>query len=311
MSTFRSLGTEDIDQVRRQAGVDAVTDVTPVAAGIENSNWFITLRRGEDRFPCVLTLVESLPEEELPFFIALTSCLAEADLPVPIPLPLADQRRQFLLQDRPALLVPRLPGTHVGRPPVELCRRVGCLLATMHRASRRCPLDRDRPDHRWWPSAFAWLAPSLPPEVHDELAGALVEASRLFGQCRPLPRGIIHGDLFRDNVLVDNGRITGVLDFFHATRDLLAWDIAITLNDWAVHDGRGDPERRQALLDGYESERPLSSEEAEMLPGLQRAAAARFWLSRLVSVEHRRSRGLGAGPSGKDPEAMRTLWRTL
>lgn len=312
MSTFRTLNPADIEQVRCLAGADAVSGVVAIASGIENSNWFVTLHHGDARFACVLTLVEAIPEDELPFFIALTSALAEADLPAPTPLRLTNGAHQFLIQGRPALLVPRLPGAHVDAPSPALCRHVGTMLARLHQAGTGCALDRERPDHRWWPTAFAWLAPSLARVVHDALAGALLDASRCFAQAHALPHGIIHGDLFRDNVLATGDEVTGVLDFFHATRDVLAWDIAIALNDWAVIDGTPDEERAGALLAGYESVRRLTTGEHDLLPALRRAAAARFWLSRLVAAEQARERGDGGGMiSRKDPDAMRALWALL
>lgn len=312
MSTFRTLSPADIEQVRRLAGADAVSGLAAVASGIENSNWFLTLHAGTAQFACVLTLVEGIPEDELPFFIALTGVLAEADLPVPMALRLTNGAHQFLLQGRPALLVPRLPGTHVETPSLPLCRQVGRTLALMHDAAARCPLQREQPDHRWWPTAFAWLAPSLAPELRDELGDALLDASRCFSRAHALPHGVIHGDLFRDNVLATGDEISGVLDFFHATRDVLAWDIAIALNDWAVPGGMPDPGRAGALLAGYDSVRPLSSAERGLLPDLRRAAAARFWLSRLVAAGKAHERGAPQGiVSRKDPESMRALRAAL
>lgn len=312
MSTFRTLDPADIEQVRCLAGADAVSGVVAIASGIENSNWFVTLHHGDARFACVLTLVEAIPEDELPFFIALTGALAEADLPVPMPLRLTNGTHQLLLQGRPALLVPRLPGAHVNVAAPALCCHVGIMLARLHEAGTRCVMERDRPDHRWWPTAFAWLAPSLPADVHDALAGALLDATRCFAQAHALPHGIIHGDLFRDNVLATGDEVTGVLDFFHATRDVLAWDIAIALNDWAVVDGTPDKERADAVLAGYESVRQLTTGEHNLLPALRRAAAARFWLSRLVAAEQARERGDNGGMvSRKDPDAMRALWALL
>lgn len=311
MATFRSLAADDLALLRQLAGADALEDLVPVAAGIENSNWFLTLCRHGQRLPCVLTLVEAVPEDELPFFIALADTLAEADLPVPVALRLADGRRQCVLQDRPALLVPRLPGRHVDQPDETLCRAVGTLLAQLHRAAARCPLVREHPDHRWWPAAFTWLAPALAQAQHDELGAALLSASGTFARAATLPHGVIHGDLFRDNVLVTGNEVSGVLDFFHATRDLLAWDIAIALNDWALRDGRPDRALADAFLAGYRQVRELARGEQALLPALRQAAAARFWLSRLVAVEKRRQHGGPAPGSSKDPAQMQALYRDL
>lgn len=184
------------------------------------------------------------------------------------------------------------------------------MLARLHAAARRCPFQRVRPDHLWWPTAFASVAPLLARNARDELAAALLDAARTFAHAHALPHGIIHGDYFRDNVLLAGDEITGVLDFFHATHDLLAWDIAIALNDWAVTDGMPDAALAGDFLAGYGSVRRPGDAEIALLPALRRAAAARFWLSRLVAAAQQ-----GESTDGlvqrKDPEAMRALLRAL
>lgn len=317
MSAYRQLTPQDIETVRCAAGADALVDCVPITAGIENSNWFVTLVFGTQRQPCVLTLAEAVPADELPFFIALADVLAEADLPVPMALRLANRQRQFELQGRPALLVPRMPGVHIDTATVSLCRAAGEMLAQLHVHAVRCPFVRERPDHRWWPTAFASIANLLPQDVHDELAAALLAASRTFAQAHALPRGIIHGDLFRDNVLVDvlvdvpasGDNITAVLDFFHAGTDVLLWDIAIALNDWAVVKGEPDADLADAFLQGYEQVRVLTAGERSMLPAFRHAAAARFWLSRLIAVQ--RPADAGTTVQRKNPEEMRLLMRKL
>lgn len=309
MSAYRTLSSADLALVCRLAGADAIADCTPITAGIENSNWFVNLRFGTRIAPCVLTLVEVVPADELPFFIALTDALADADLPVPMALRLTDGRRQFLLQDKPALLVPRMPGTHIERSTPGLCRSAGARLAQLHVHARHCALQRERPDHRWWPAAFASIAALLPAEVHDALAAALLDASRAFAHAHNLPHGIIHGDFFRDNVLVQNNEISGVLDFFHATHDVLAWDIAIALNDWAVARGVPDDALAAEFLSGYESVRVLVPGERSALTALRCAAAARFWLSRLLAGQRAAESGLSV--QRKNPNEMRSLYRAL
>lgn len=309
MSAYRQLTDTDLEAVRSAAGADALLDCAPIHAGIENSNWFLTLVYGTRRQPCVLTLLEQVPSAELPYFIALTDVLAEADLPVPMALPLTGRRRQFRLQGRPALLLPRLPGTHVTTPEAGECRAAGHALARLHAAAKHCPFRRIRPDHQWWPAAFASVAPLLDASEHDELAAALLDATRAFAHAHALPHGVVHGDFFRDNVLMSGGSVSGVLDFFHAGEDLLAWDIAIALNDWAVVAGSPDTKLADAFLDGYAVLRPLTGGESALLPALRRAAAARFWLSRLIATGEQA--GAGDAVQRKDPQAMRMLYRQL
>jgi homoserine kinase type II len=309
MSAYRHLSHEDLNAVCRVAGADALSDCQPIEAGIENSNWFVTLVYGARHVPCVLTIAEATPAEELPYFIALTDALAEADLPVPTALTLTQRQRQFELQGRPAWLVPRMPGTHLAEATPSLCRTAGEMLALLHRHASGCAFQRERPDHRWWPSAFASVSALLPVPERDELAGALLAASRAFAQAHALPHGVIHGDLFRDNVLVRGERITAVLDFFHATSDLLAWDIAIAMNDWTVTHGAPDAALADAFLDGYAHVRALTIGEHRALPALRCAAAARFWLSRLIAAQ-RPAQGT-ATVQRKDPQEMRALWQRL
>lgn len=302
MSVYRTLSAEDREAVRRAAGVATLDDIRPIAAGIENSNWFVTLREGPAGrgTAAVLTLLESVPADELPFFIAITDALYAAGLPVPVARTLDHGRRFLLLQGRPALLVPRLPGSHCVVPAEAQCAAAGAMLARLHVAGARMPVERHRRDADWWPSAMALLAPSLSADVRAELSAALGAATQAFARCAHLPHGLVHGDFFRDNVLLDGDGVTGVLDFFHATHDLLAWDIAIALNDWSIVGARPDAARATAFLGGYQRYRPLADDEYAELPALRRAAAARFWLSRLLAPGH-----------PKDPEEMRAWWRAL
>lgn len=309
MSVYRALSPADLEAVRRATGAEAITGLQPIVAGIENSNWFLDLRvagRGQNR---VLTLLESLAAGELPFFIALVDALAAAGLPVPVAAQLAGGQRILLLQGKPALVVPRLPGAHVDAVTPEQCAAAGAMLARVHVAARALPLRRGHRDADWWPDAFARIASSLADDVRMELGAALVTATQTFNRCASLAHGIVHGDFFRDNVLFTDGGVSGVLDFFHAANDLLAWDLAIALNDWSIIDNRPDAARAQAFIDAYQAVRPLEQAELAELPALRRAAAARFWLSRLLTAE--RQRGTGSSVQKKDPEQMRAWLHAL
>lgn len=317
MSVYRTLAAADLDLVRRVAGADALPACTPISAGIENSNWFVTCRRGAADQRLVLTLVESatVTADRLDFVITLADALAAAGLPAPVALTLVDGQRRFVLQGRPALLVPVLPGAHVTVPTLAQGRAAGALLARLHAAGTRCPLrSRQGTDARWWPTAFARLAPALAPDQRAELAAALQAGSAAFAAAAALPHGIIHGDLFRDNVLFRGDVVSGVLDFHHATEDLLAWDLAIALNDWAIVARQPDPARADALLAGYESVRPLVPGERELLPVLRRTAAARFWLSRLLAAQQAAlapDHATGITGVRKDPHEMRVWLQAL
>ncbi|MFZ5722139.1 MAG: homoserine kinase [Pseudomonadota bacterium] len=303
MSVYRHLTADDLETIRRAAGVRSLGTPEPIAAGIENSNWFLTL---DDAETVVLTVLEAAVDADLPFCIALTDTLAAAGLPVPVARQLADGARTLRIQERPALLVQRLRGVHAERATAAQCAAAGRMLAQMHRTAATLPAP-DRPrDRDWWPAAFAGIAPTLAADARTGLHAALQTATATFVACRDEPHGIIHGDFFRDNVLFDGERISGVLDFFHAAHDLLAWDLAIALNDWTMTEHAPDPARADALLAGYEEVRPLTAGECAALPALRRAAAARFWLSRLLFARRPAARG-----QRKDPEEMRAWYRAL
>lgn len=305
MSVYRHLYAADLDAIRRAVGVDALGQPRPIIAGIENSNWFLTLRGKPDR-QVVLSVLEVLTAAELPHLIAVTDALAAAGLPVPSALRLANDARYLLIQGHPALLVPRLRGAHVKHASPAQCTAAGAMLARIHRAGSNAPVPRRARDCDWWLPTFAALAPTLATDVRNELEAALADATQTFAACDTLPQGLIHGDYFRDNVLFDGNEIVGVLDFFHAAQDLFAWDLAIALNDWTMADGQPDAERASFMLAGYDDLRALGPEERAALPALRRAAAARFWLSRLLFSRQQAKTG-----QRKDPEEMRAWWRAL
>lgn len=314
MSVYRTLADADLDLVRRVAGADALPACEPISAGIENSNWFVTCRRGGADTRLVLTLVEAATTttDRLDFVIALADTLAAAGLPAPVALTLVDGQRRFVLQERPALLVPVLPGAHVAAPTLAQCHATGALLARLHAAAVICPLRSRQPtDAQWWPAAFAQLAPALAPDQRAALSAALQAGTTAFVAAVSLPHGIIHGDLFRDNVLFTGEVVSGVLDFHHATHDLLAWDLAIALNDWTFVGTQPDQGRADALLAGYESVRPLERGERDLLPVLRRTAAARFWLSRLLAQRAGPVQMAGVTGVRKDPQQMRAWLQAL
>lgn len=302
------LDDDDLASLLAAWGLEAAS-LTPVAGGIENTNWFVSALLDGTPRELVLTRVDVAAPEELPYFVALVDALARDDLPVPVALATRAGRRQHDLGGRGFLLCPRLPGRAVTVPSPAQCRATGELLARLHAAARHCPFTRERADHLWWPVAWAWLAPQLDAETRSELGNALLAASAAFAGARALPRGTIHGDLFRDNLLFTGNEPTALLDFFHATHDVLAWDIAIALNDFAGT----DPERAGALLDGYQSVRALTAAERDLLPALRTGAAARFWLSREIAARKAAGDPREARPAlaEKSPLAMRELLRAL
>ena len=280
MSVYTPVSEAELDDWLRNYSVGRLQALEPIKAGIENSNFFVTTTQGR----YVLTLFERLPAAELPFYLDLMAHLARHGIPSPAPI--ADLADQYLqrLNGKPAALVTRLPGGSLERPGVAECGELGALLARMHLAGRSYPAYLENPrGSKWWRLAAMDLKPFLGSEE-----STLLESELAFqGQHRfaDLPRGPVHADLFRDNALFENARISGVIDFYFAGVDCLLYDVAVCANDWCLDAKFGlEPGRTDTLLAAYEAVRPLSAEERTLWPVVLRAAALRFWLSRLYDL---------------------------
>ncbi|HYF59351.1 MAG TPA: homoserine kinase [Burkholderiaceae bacterium] len=282
MAVFTPVTRDALEPWLSRRPVGALRGLQGIAEGVENSNFFVDTDAGR----WVLTLFERLPPERLPFHLDLMRHLAARGVPCPDPVADADGALWSPLAGRPAALVTRLPGRGVERPTLAHCAPVGALLARMHVAVRDFPGDQPNPRGLGWcAEAAAALAPRLP-AGHARLLADELDAQRAFAASdayRALPRGAVHADLFRDNVLFEDGRLRGAIDFWFAGVDTLAFDLAVTCNDWCIDDASGelDPRRLDALLAAYQAERPLGEAERAAWPLAMRAAALRFWLSRL------------------------------
>lgn len=277
MAVFTSVTAVEANEWLKRYSIGSLTDLAGIATGIENTNYFLTTTQG--RF--VLTIFEKLTATELPFYLNLMSHLSRHGIPCPAPI--ADNENQFLdvLKGKPAALVSRLSGSAVMAPDASQCQQVGATLANMHLAGRSY---RDRLAH---PRGVAWrrvTAPKVMPFL-DGPQQALLQGEMSYQaqfSFEALPQGPIHADLFRDNVLFDGPRIGGIIDFYFAGVDAWLFDVAVTVNDWCVlADGRLEPGRTGALLTAYGAVRPFTNDERAVWPAMLRAAALRFWLSRL------------------------------
>ncbi|MGJ3255102.1 MAG: homoserine kinase [Alcanivorax sp.] len=268
--------------------------------GIENSTFLIEAEdRHQQPAPLVLTIFETLDHDALAPYLVLLAHLADQDLPVPAPLQDNDGNDQITVAGKPAVLMPRLPGEHDFAVDLDRCRQVGELLARLHQCDvetlQPLPAERQRLD-----SLASHL--SQLPDDHREGARALLSD----WQARAAGTTLIHGDLFRDNLLWQQGRISALLDFYNACLDYPEYDLAVTLNDWCV-DSNGKPvaAREQALLEGYR-EHDGQLDDSLLLEALA-VAALRFWLSRLAGPVSEHSEGQGS----KDPEEFARIfqWR--
>ncbi len=292
MAVYTEVSLDDARSLTTRLGLGRLLSLQGCPGGIENTNYFVTTDQGE----FVLTLFERLNFEQLPFYLALMKHLAARAIPVPDPAP--DQSGTYLhaLHGKPATVVNRLPGSSALAPSATHCAAVGAMLARMHLAG--ADFDLAQPNLRgldWWnataPVVMPYLDGSQAALVQSELAYQNhVAASAAYAA---LPRGPIHADLFRDNVLFDplapqpdtqaTPQLSGFFDFYFAGVDSWLFDIAVCLNDWCVdlETGAGDALRADSLLAAYAAVRPLSAAERALLPALARAGALRFWISRL------------------------------
>ena len=277
MSVYTLVSEAELNDWLGNYSVGRLLACEPIEAGIENTNYFVTTTQGR----YVLTLFERLRADELAFYLDLMAHLARHGIPSPAPI--ADLADQYLgrLNGKPAALVTRLPGRSIDSPSAAHCAELGALLARMHLAGRSYSAYLENPrGPKWWRFAakevIGFLKKPQQELLEDELSH---QAQHRFPD---LPRGPVHADLFRDNALFHDERICGVVDFYFAGVDCLLYDLAVCANDWCLEaDYSLDPGRARALLTTYHALRPLTSLEREAWPVMLRAAALRFWLSRL------------------------------
>jgi len=276
MSVFTSVSAGQLSVWLERYTIGRLVGFEGISAGVQNSNFFVTTTLGQ----YVLTLFEAIPRSELPFYLYLTAHLARHGLPVPAPVANRDHEYFSTLNGRPAALVRCLSGASILRPSRNHCARIGTMLAGLHLAGLSYGRRQTHPRGQAWCVATAqqvaaFLNARDRELLNDEIAYQLTHNFSL------LPQGVIHADLFRDNVLWNDERIGGVIDFYFAGRDALLFDVAVTVNDWCSDDeGRLEPERTEALLAAYHLERPFSTGEGRCWQAMLRAAALRFWLSR-------------------------------
>ena len=300
MSVFTTVTPDQLSLWLRRYSIGPLVELRGIASGIENTNYFVTTTHGR----YVLTLFERLAPEELPFYLDLMAHLAHHG--IPSPLPIADQDNSLLgeINGKPAALVTRLCGEPVIQPAPAHCAKIGEVLADMHVAGRTFGTVQENPrGPHWW----RWAAPQVMPFL-DAPKAALLRNELAFQAGHrhdTLPRGPIHADLFRDNVLFDGMRVGGVIDFYFAGVDAWLYDVAITLNDWCVGSaGEVDEIRAVALLSAYRARRDFSAGERAAWPVMLRAAALRFWLSRLFDFYLPRP---GELTHAHDPEHFRRI----
>ena len=281
MAVYTEVSDEELSAFVDSYNVGALTSYKGIAEGVENSNFLVQTETG----PYILTLYEKrVNPSDLPFFLGLMEHLSERGFNCPTPLKNREGKALGHLAGRPAAMVTFLDGMWVRRPSVEQCEQLGVAMAQLHKAGEGFEIQRANAlSVGGWRPLFAMCA-NRADEVQKGLQIEIEKELEFFEASWPrdLPKGVIHADLFVDNVFFLRGALSGIIDFYFACNDLLAYDIAICLNAWCFEpDDMFNVTKARAMLKGYQSVRPLSVEEYNALPLLARGAALRFHLTRL------------------------------
>ena len=312
MAVYTEVRFDEADALFQRLGLGALTGLQGIRSGIENTNYYALTGRGQ----WVLTLFERLTAQQLPYYLKLMQHLAAQGIPVPAPQPDTDGSLVHSVAGKPAAVVTRLPGGHRLMPHALHAAQVGQMLARMHLAGLvfSGPQQAHPRGLAWCVETAPLVRPHLTPEqatlLDDELAFQQHLAASPAGLA--LPRGPIHADLFRDNVMFDDtaggDRLCGFFDFYFAGTDCLLFDIAVCLNDWCTdpRSGQLDDARASAFVAAYQRERRLTAGELRATPALLRAAALRFWISRLWDWHLPRDAAL---LSAKDPQHFERVLR--
>jgi homoserine kinase type II len=286
MAVFTEVSRDEATALLHRLNLGQLTELKGITGGIENTNYFVDAKRDGEVHHYVLTLFERLTSDQLPFYLYLMQHLAARGIPVPAPA--ADAQGQILhrVHGKPAAVVNKLNGRSELAPASDHCSQVGAMLARMHLAGR--DYDRQQPNLRglfWWNETVPVVLPHVTPSQADLLRSELAYQNHVAQTPahEALPRGPVHADLFRDNVMFDQGRLSGFFDFYFAGCDTWLFDLAVCLNDWCIELETGAPhaDREQAMVSAYETVRPLTAAERQLLPAMKRAGALRFWISRL------------------------------
>ena len=305
MAVYTDVSDEELEAFISSYAIGALTSFKGIAEGVENSNYLVHTEGG----PYILTLYEKrVSPEDLPYFLALMEHLAARGISCPLPVRDREGKALKRLAGRPAALITFLEGLWVRRPGIEHCAGLGESLGRLHLAGGDFPMTRANSlSLPGWQALFASIGAGAD-KVKPGLAGVMEKELRHLEDRWPqdLPQGVIHADLFPDNVFFLGDRVSGLIDFYFACNDMLAYDLAVCLNAWCFEtDGSFNVTKARALLQAYEKVRPLSKAEFDRLPTLARGAAMRFLLTRTYDLLNKDANAL---VKTKDPnEYLRKL----
>ncbi|MDO9151734.1 MAG: homoserine kinase [Methylotenera sp.] len=305
MSVFTSVSIQQLQAWLQDYPIGEVIDLKGISSGITNTNYFVTTTKSK----YVLTLFEHNTIDELPYFIDLMHHLSEHGVPCPDPITNRSGVSLHMLNGKPAVLISCLNGRDIAAPNAVHCAEVGRVLAQMHQAGQTFAAQSSEQAHQnprgaeWRKQTAQEVMAHLSTDDQKLLTETLAFQAEL--DTSALPKGIIHADLFRDNVLFDGDKVGGLIDFYYACYDVLAYDLAIVANDWCVQaDGQLDAEKVEAMLKAYQAVRPFEQAEHAAWNGLLRIAALRFWLSRLYDQIYPQA---GELTHAKDPDHFKNI----
>lgn len=285
MAVFTAVTLDDLTEWLDQFQLGKALAIDGIASGIENSNFFLTTEHGA----YVLTIFENLTFAQLPFYLQLMKHLAACGIPVPDPVANVAGELVVPLHGKPAAIVSKLAGASQMDPEPVHCAAMGAMLARMHLAAQDFPLHQPNLRGLDWcaataPQVLPYLTAAEATLLRDEIA--FQQAFAATPAYASLARGPVHADLFRNNVMFVGPVLTGCFDFYFAGVDTWLFDLAVTVNDWCIDLATGalDAARLQALLHAYHAVRPFTTAETLAWQPLLRAAALRFWLSRLYDL---------------------------
>jgi homoserine kinase type II len=282
MAVYTEIPDDELASFIARFELGSLVSVKGIAEGVENSNFLLRCEAGT----FILTLYEKrVKQQDLPFFVELMRHLAARGINCPQPVAARDGRVLHDVAGRPAAIMTFLEGLWPKRPLARHCAQVGETLARLHLAAADFPMRRPNAlSIRDWPGLAATCAAranSVQPGLRDTIEQELHYLTSAWPSS--LPDGVIHADLFPDNVFFLGEQLSGVIDFYFACNDLLAYDLAICLNAWCFEpDGSFNLTKGTGMITGYRRVRPLDAAEIDALPTLARGAALRFLLTRLV-----------------------------
>ncbi|EAR59633.1 homoserine kinase [Neptuniibacter caesariensis] len=304
MSVYTSVSFAELASYLEHYNVGALSHYEGISAGVENTNYFVDTDQGR----YVLTLVESVSAEKLPFILGLVDHLAVNNLPCAQPIHLNSGELFGELNDKPAVLMNCLSGAPLTKPNNQQALVIGEALAKFHQLSSRLPVEEYSHIPQWCNELGAKLFEKLSKADQDFLSDALMATGEI--DWTTLPAGPVHADLFPDNAMFDGNQLSGLIDFYHACSTPYLYDLCVTLNAWCFDEqlNQFDQDKAQQLLASYEDVRPLDPIEHALLPIMMQTAALRFWLSRLRDYHFPTA---GEDVTQKAPEGKQRLLKGL